>query len=101
MATTSRPFLRSAFSTPGTSPSSMATSPATYAFSSAPANAAQVLSPIRALIFAQVDILAPNRDLVDGAGLLSRVAHDFRDARSVQRRGRGSGRTAGSRRGCR
>src|SRR5437773_1299694 len=40
MATTSRPWLRSAFSTGFTSPSSIATSPATAAFSSLPTKAA-------------------------------------------------------------
>ena len=46
MATTSMPPPRSAFSTGCSSDSSIAKSPSTIAFSSLPANAAQVFTPI-------------------------------------------------------
>ena len=52
MATTLMPFARKALRTGVTSPSSMATSPATMASASVPEKAAQVLRPMRALISA-------------------------------------------------
>ena len=58
-----------------TSCSSMATSPATIASASVPANAAHVLRPMRALmdgaVLAQVDVRPADGDLVDRPGLLA------------------------------
>jgi hypothetical protein len=52
MATTFNPFARSTLSTAVTSASSIATSPATMASASVPANAAHVFRPIRELMAA-------------------------------------------------
>ena len=61
----------------------MATSPAISAFASLPKKAAQVLSPIRALIFApisrQIQVVAPNGDFVDRPALFALMAYDARD----------------------
>ena len=74
-------FFRSALSTGVTSLSSIATSPAIAALSFVPVNAAHVLRPMRALIGAPISddlqIVAAERDLVDGAGLLALRADDL------------------------
>ena len=84
IATTLMPCARSAFSTGVTSCSSIATSPATIASASVPANAAHVFSPMRALIAApcsrSVDVRPADGDLVDRPVLLAGMADDRRRA---------------------